>query len=75
MVPITVQRFVEKAWHCNADAITLDLEDGVPRSQKVAVRGLVKEAMAQVGRGGAEVFVRVAKSSAYADVAAPHGLA
>ena len=70
MVPITVQRFVEKAWHYNADAITLDLEDGVPRSQKVAVRGLVKEAMAQVGRGGAEVFVRVAKSSAYADVAA-----
>lgn len=70
MVPITVQRFVEKAWHYNADAITLDLEDGVPQSRKAGVRPTVKEAIAQVGRGGAEVFVRVTKALAYADIAA-----
>lgn len=70
MVPISVQRFVEKAWHHNADAITLDLEDGVPRAQRVEVRTCVKEAIAQAGRGGAEVFVRVAKPSVYADIAA-----
>jgi citrate lyase beta subunit len=34
MVPLTVQRFVENAWHDNADAITLDLEDGVPPRKK-----------------------------------------
>jgi citrate lyase subunit beta/citryl-CoA lyase len=70
MVPITVQRFVEKAWRYNADAITLDLEDGVPQSRKVGVRSAVKEAIAQAGRGGAEVFVRVTKALAYADIAA-----
>ena len=70
LVPITAQRFVEKAWRYNADAITLDLEDGVPQSRKVGVRSAVKDAIAQVGRGGAEVFVRVTKALAYADIAA-----
>jgi citrate lyase subunit beta / citryl-CoA lyase len=67
---MTAQRFVEKAWCYNADAITLDLEDGVPQSRKVGVRSAVKDAIAQVGRGGAEVFVRVTKALAYADIAA-----
>jgi citrate lyase subunit beta/citryl-CoA lyase len=70
MVPITVQRFVEKAWHYNADAITLDLEDGVPQSRQAEARSAVKDAIAQAGRGGAEVFVRVTKALAYADIAA-----
>jgi citrate lyase subunit beta/citryl-CoA lyase len=69
-VPISAQRFVEEAWRYNADAITLDLEDGVPRSQRAEVRGTIKEALGRVGRGGAEVFVRVTKASAYADIAA-----
>jgi citrate lyase subunit beta / citryl-CoA lyase len=70
MVPITVQRFVENAWRYNADAITLDLEDGVPRTQKVAVRSCVKEATALASCGGAEVFVRVNKSYLDADLEA-----
>jgi citrate lyase subunit beta/citryl-CoA lyase len=70
MVPISVQRFVENAWRHNADAITLDLEDGVPRPQKVEVRAGVKEAITLAGRGGAEVFVRVNKPSLYADIEA-----
>jgi citrate lyase subunit beta / citryl-CoA lyase len=70
MVPISVQRFVEKAWHYNADAITLDLEDGMLPAQKVEARTCVKEAITQVGCGGAEVFVRVSQPSVYADIAA-----
>jgi citrate lyase subunit beta/citryl-CoA lyase len=70
LVPITVRRFVENAWRHNADAITLDLEDGVPRRQKVKARADVKEAIALAGRGGAEVFVRVNKPALYADVEA-----
>lgn len=68
MLPITVQRFVEKAWRWNADAITLDLEDGVPPRHKVAARAAVQDAIPLVGRGGAEVFVRVNKPFLYADL-------
>jgi citrate lyase subunit beta/citryl-CoA lyase len=70
MVPMTVQRFVEKAWRHNADAITLDLEDGVPLAHKGEVRSSLKEAIALAGRGGAEVFVRVNKPFLAADLAA-----
>jgi citrate lyase subunit beta/citryl-CoA lyase len=67
---MTVQQFVEKAWGHNADAITLDLEDGVPHAQKGEVRFSVKEAIAHAGRGGAEVFVRVNKPFLNADITA-----
>jgi citrate lyase subunit beta / citryl-CoA lyase len=70
MVPISVRRFVEKAWHYNADAITLDLEDGMLPAQKVEARTCLKEAITQVGCGGAEVVVRVSQPSVYADIAA-----
>jgi citrate lyase subunit beta/citryl-CoA lyase len=70
MVPISVQRFVEKAWQHNADAITLDLEDGVLPTLKVEARTYVQKAIMQAGRGGAEVFVRVSQPSVYADIAA-----
>jgi citrate lyase subunit beta / citryl-CoA lyase len=70
MVPMTVQRFVENAWRHNADAITLDLEDGVPQAHKSAVRSRLKEAIAIAGRGAAEVFVRVNKPFLAADLAA-----
>jgi citrate lyase subunit beta/citryl-CoA lyase len=70
MVPMTVQQFVEKAWRYNADAITLDLEDGVPQPHKGEVRSSLKEAIALAGCGGAEVFVRVNKPFLAADVAA-----
>ena len=70
MLPITVQRFVEKAWRYHADAITLDLEDGVPPAHKVAARAAVQQAIPMVSRGGAEIFVRVNKPFLYADLEA-----
>src|SRR2546428_7421544 len=70
MVPITNPRFVSHAWRRHADAITLDLEDSIVETRKTAARALVKEAIAQVGQGAAEVFVRVNKPFVQADVEA-----
>ena len=70
LVPVTNPRFVEGAWRRNADAVTLDLEDSVPDALKEGARLRVKDAIGQVGRGGAEVFVRVNKGLAYADIEA-----
>lgn len=70
VVPITVEKFVQHAWRRHADAVTLDLEDGVLRAQKVEVRARVKGAISMVARGGAEVFVRVNKPYLYADLEA-----
>lgn len=70
MVPVTNARFVSHAWRPNADAITLDLEDGIVPTRKAEARGLVKDAIGQVGQGAAEVFVRVNKPFLQADVAA-----
>lgn len=70
MVPMTVQRFVDNAWRHNADAITLDLEDGVPQAQKIKARSSVMEAISRAACGGAEVFVRVNKPYLYADIEA-----
>jgi citrate lyase subunit beta/citryl-CoA lyase len=67
---MAAQRFVEKAWHYEADATTLDLEDGVPPALKSAVRSGLREAITLAGRGGAEVFVRVNKPYLAADLAA-----
>jgi hypothetical protein len=61
LVPMTHAQSVSQAWRHNADAITLDLEDGVVEARKAAVRELVKDAIGQAGRGAAEVFVRVNK--------------
>jgi citrate lyase subunit beta / citryl-CoA lyase len=68
MVPMTVQRFVENAWGYNADAVTLDLEDGVSHPQKADARAAVKYMLPVAARGGAEVFVRVNKPYLYADI-------
>ena len=62
LVPIVDRVAVANAWSHNADAITLDLEEGVPQARKAEARGLVKESIAQAARGGAEVFVRVDES-------------
>jgi len=70
VVPITNPRFVSHAWRHNADAITLDLEDSVLDTRKTEARALVQEAIGQVAQGAAEVFVRVNKPLAHADIAA-----
>jgi citrate lyase subunit beta/citryl-CoA lyase len=59
ILPVNIQRFVEKAYLRGADAIMLDLEDAVPLKEKDAARRLVRDSIPLVARGGAEVFVRV----------------
>jgi citrate lyase subunit beta/citryl-CoA lyase len=58
-VPVIVPRFVTGAADRGADAIILDLEDSVPTADKPRARELLSEAVAQVGRRGADVLVRV----------------
>jgi citrate lyase subunit beta/citryl-CoA lyase len=70
MVPVTDAEMVKHAWHHDADAVTLDLEDGVVAARKTEARGLVKEAIVTTGQGAAEVFVRVNKSFLQADLEA-----
>ena len=42
-----------------ADCIIMDLEDSVPTTEKASARALVKENIPVVGRGGADVAVRI----------------
>jgi citrate lyase subunit beta/citryl-CoA lyase len=70
MVPVTDADLLSQAWRHNADAITLDLEDGVVAARKAEARGLVKAAIVPTGRGAAEVLVRVNKSFLRADLEA-----
>jgi len=70
MVPVTDADLVSHAWRHNADAITLDLEDGVAAARKTEARGLVKAAVVPAGQSAAEVFVRVNKSCLQADLEA-----
>lgn len=58
-MPVVTARFIDKAWTRGCDVITIDLEDSVPHHLKAHARALVKEAIAKVGRGGAEAFVRI----------------
>ena len=68
MVAVTDADMVSQAWRHNADAITLDLEEGVAAARKEEARGLVKETIASCRQGAAEVFVRVNPSSLQADL-------
>ena len=58
-VPVVSERFVAKAHERGADAIILELEDAVAPSEKDRARTLIPAAAARVGRGGADVLVRV----------------
>lgn len=70
VVPILDEEAVAASWQHGADAVLLDLTNGVPESQKETARIRVKEAIGVARRGGAEVFVRITKELAYADVEA-----
>jgi citrate lyase subunit beta/citryl-CoA lyase len=61
IVPANVPRFVDRAHLRGADAIMLDLEDSIPASEKAAARAGLAAAVASVGRGGADVVVRINK--------------
>jgi len=70
LVPITNSRFVRGAWRHNADAVILDLEDSVVDSLKEEARLRVKDAIGPAAKGAAEVYVRVNKPFAHADIEA-----
>jgi citrate lyase subunit beta/citryl-CoA lyase len=61
ILPVNIQRFVEKAYLRGADAVMLDLEDAVPLKEKENARRLIKNSLLLASRGGAEVLVRVNK--------------
>lgn len=66
ILPVNVSKFVEKAYTRGADAIQLDLEDSIPPAAKSAARGLVRAAMRECAKGGADVLVRINKPYALA---------
>lgn len=57
--PVNVQRFVEKAYLRGADCVVMDLEDSVPVSEKESARSLIRDYIPVVGKGGADVCVRI----------------
>lgn len=58
-VPVTNQRFVEKASARGADVIKLDLEDSIPPAEKPAARAAVRDAAQIISNAGTEVLVRI----------------
>ncbi len=50
---------IAKAAHSDADALVLDLEDGVGPEQKAAARQAIREALASLDFGGRERIVRI----------------
>src|SRR5258705_13641268 len=58
-MPVVTPRFIDHAWRRGCDFIVIDLEDSVPRNLKAHARSLVKDAIPNVSKGGAEAFVRI----------------
>ncbi|VWC55571.1 citrate lyase subunit beta [Burkholderia lata] len=58
-VPAHVQRFVDKAATCGADALLLDLEDSVPADRKALARDALATAVPHLKAAGGDVLVRV----------------
>lgn len=71
-VPVTAARFVARAHERDADAVILDLEDGVAPAEKAAARAGLADAAARVGQAGAAVCVRINRplEAAVVDIAA-----
>lgn len=65
-VPGNRSRMVERALRAGADAVILDLEDGVPPDEKDAARSLVAE-VTKRPPGGPRLFVRIASSGTAPD--------
>ncbi|RDL48794.1 (3S)-malyl-CoA thioesterase [Ensifer sp. M14] len=58
-VPGSSPRFLEKAHERGADAVIIDLEDAVAANEKDAARAALGRSVTMVGRGGAQVIVRI----------------
>ena len=69
-MPVVTRRFIDHAWRRGCDFIVIDLEDSVPQHLKGYARSLVKDALANVSKGGAEAFTRINHDSVLADLEA-----
>ena len=69
-MPVVTPRFVDNAWRRGCDFVVLDLEDSVPEHLKQHARTLIKDAIPNVSKGGAEAFTRINHDSMQADVEA-----
>ena len=69
-MPVVTPRFIDHAWRRGCDFIVIDLEDSVPRHLKDFARSLVKDAIPNVSKGGAEAFTRINHDSVHADLEA-----
>ena len=67
-MPVNTARFVDAAWRRGCDFINLDLEDSVPFHQKGHARTLVREAIGNASKGGAEIHVRINHDFVEADL-------
>src|SRR2546426_7864243 len=67
-MPVVTRRFVDHAWRRGCDFINLDLEDSVPQHLKAHARGLIKDAIPVVRKGGAEAFTRINHDYVHADL-------
>lgn len=67
-MPVVTRRFIDNAWQRGCDFINVDLEDSVPQHLKGHARTLIKEAIANVTRGGAEAFTRINHDLMLADL-------
>jgi citrate lyase subunit beta / citryl-CoA lyase len=70
LVRVLDQAAVGSSWRHDADAIALDLSDSIRGPDRPAARALLPAAQALASQGGAEVFVRIDKGVAYADIKA-----
>src|SRR5438132_7368281 len=61
---------VDMSWRHTADAVILDLAETVPDVEKPQARANIKAAISVAACGGAEVFVRINKELADADIMA-----
>lgn len=59
IVPAHVRRYIEKARDTGADAVQLDLEDGVPFAEKDTARKGLRESICFLSRPGVDVLVRI----------------
>ena len=70
LVTVTDGAAVADSWRHEADAVTLDLAQGVADGRKSEARTLLSEVIPLAAKAGAEVFVRVNRAFAYADIEA-----
>ncbi len=69
-MPVVTPRFIDHAWRRGCDFIVIDLEDSVPQHLKAHARSLVKDAIPNVSKGGAEAFTRINHDFVAADLEA-----